>query len=199
MDETVRRADRDRHRSRGGVPADGLLRRVDGRRLPPVFADSGLGDGAVGAGRADPDPGARGDDPDSLAIRSSTRATVRSRASSAGSTTASIAPATFTRRAFTGCSAESGARPSPTASSSPSWPFCSGACRPASCPTRTRARSSPWSPSRPAPPCPGPTRRSITRANISKRTRGRTSRACSPSAASRSPARARMPASPSCP
>ena len=32
------------------------------------------------------------------------------------------------------------------ASSSPSWPFCSGACRPASCPTRTPARSSPWSP-----------------------------------------------------
>ena len=58
-----RRADRDRRGARRGVPADGVLRRLDRRHLSPVLADHGLGDGAVGAGRVDPDAGAGGDDP----------------------------------------------------------------------------------------------------------------------------------------
>ena len=41
-----------------GVPADGLLRRLGRRHLPPVLDHHRLGDGAVGAGRADPDAGA---------------------------------------------------------------------------------------------------------------------------------------------
>ena len=49
------RADRDRAGAVGGVPADGVLRRIDRRDLPPVLGHDRLGDGAVGAGRADPD------------------------------------------------------------------------------------------------------------------------------------------------
>ena len=42
----------------GGVPADGVLRRLDRRHLPAVLGHDRLGDGAVGAGGADPDAGA---------------------------------------------------------------------------------------------------------------------------------------------
>ena len=42
----------------GGVRADGLLRRLHRRDLPPVLDHHRLGHGAVGAGGADPDAGA---------------------------------------------------------------------------------------------------------------------------------------------
>ena len=58
MERDPGRADRDRAGAVGGVPADGLLRRLDRRDLPPVLDHHRLGDGAVGAGRADPEPGA---------------------------------------------------------------------------------------------------------------------------------------------
>ena len=41
----------------GGVPADGVLRRLDRRHLQAILADHRLGDGPLGAGRADPEPG----------------------------------------------------------------------------------------------------------------------------------------------
>ena len=53
-----RRAGRHRPGARGGVRADGLLRRLDRRHLPPVLDHHRLGDGAVGAGGADPHAGA---------------------------------------------------------------------------------------------------------------------------------------------
>ena len=42
----------------GGVPADGVLRRLDRRDLPAVLGHHRLGDGAVDPGGADPDAGA---------------------------------------------------------------------------------------------------------------------------------------------
>ncbi len=53
-----RRADRDRARAVGGVPADGVLRRLDRRHLPAVLGHDRLGDGAVGHRRAGADAGA---------------------------------------------------------------------------------------------------------------------------------------------
>ena len=47
-----RRAGRHRAGAVGGVRADGVLRRLDRRHLPPVLGDHRLGDGAVGAGGA---------------------------------------------------------------------------------------------------------------------------------------------------
>ena len=73
--------------ARRGVPADGLLRRLDRRHLPPILADHRLGDGAVGAGRVDPDAGALRDHPQARRSAASTKATGCSTASSAGSTT----------------------------------------------------------------------------------------------------------------
>jgi HAE1 family hydrophobic/amphiphilic exporter-1/multidrug efflux pump len=58
-----RRAGRHRRGARGGIPADGLLRGLDRRDLPPILDHDRLGDGAVGTGRADPDTGALRDDP----------------------------------------------------------------------------------------------------------------------------------------
>ncbi len=52
------RAGGDRAGALGGVPADGVLRRVDRRDLPAVLDHDRLGDGAFGDGRADPEPGA---------------------------------------------------------------------------------------------------------------------------------------------
>ena len=51
----------DRHRADpvGGVPADGLLRRIDRGHLPPILGHDRLGDGAVGPRRDDPEPGDR--------------------------------------------------------------------------------------------------------------------------------------------
>ena len=43
----------------GGVPADGLLRRIDRGHLPPVLGDDRLGDGAVDLHRVDAEPGDR--------------------------------------------------------------------------------------------------------------------------------------------
>ncbi len=53
-----RRPGRHRAGAVGGVPADGLLRRLDGRHLPAVLHHHRLGHGVVGDGRADPDAGA---------------------------------------------------------------------------------------------------------------------------------------------
>ena len=53
-----RRAGRHRPGAVGGVPADGLLRRLHRRDLPPVLGHHRLRHGAVGAGGADPDAGA---------------------------------------------------------------------------------------------------------------------------------------------
>ena len=58
------------------------------------------------------------------------------------------------------------------ASSSPSWPFSSGACRPASCPTRTPARSSPWSPSPSGATLPADRRGARLRAQLFRQERG---------------------------
>src|SRR3546814_5162069 len=52
------RAGRDRPRPVSGLPADGLFRRLDRGHLSPVLDHHRLGDGAVGARRADPEPGA---------------------------------------------------------------------------------------------------------------------------------------------
>jgi hypothetical protein len=46
MDEIIRRADRHRHGAVGGVPADGLLRRIDRGDLSPVLHHHRLGHGA---------------------------------------------------------------------------------------------------------------------------------------------------------
>ena len=54
-------AGRDRAGALGGVPADGLLRRLDGRHLSPVLGDDRLGDGAVGSAGADLQSVARGE------------------------------------------------------------------------------------------------------------------------------------------
>ncbi|CAF0894791.1 unnamed protein product [Rotaria sp. Silwood1] len=53
-----RRAGRHRPRAVGRVRADGLLRRVDGRHLPPVLDHHRVGHGAVGVRRAGADTGA---------------------------------------------------------------------------------------------------------------------------------------------
>ena len=53
-----RRADRHRAGAVGGVRADGVLRRIDRRDLPPVLGDDRLGDGAVDLRRAGADAGA---------------------------------------------------------------------------------------------------------------------------------------------
>ncbi len=58
MDADHRRAGRHRAGAVGGVPADGVLRRLDRGDLPPVLHHHRLGHGAVGAGRPDPDAGA---------------------------------------------------------------------------------------------------------------------------------------------
>ena len=50
-----------------GVRADGVLRRLDRRDLPPVLDHAGVGDGAVGAGGAGPDAGAVRHDPQAAA------------------------------------------------------------------------------------------------------------------------------------
>ena len=54
-------ADRDRAGAVGGVPADGVLRRVDRRHLPAVLHHHRLVDGAVGRRRAGAHAGAGGD------------------------------------------------------------------------------------------------------------------------------------------
>ena len=41
----------------GSVPAHGVFRRLDRRHLPPILGHDRVGDGAVGAGGADPDAG----------------------------------------------------------------------------------------------------------------------------------------------
>ena len=46
-------AGRDRARALGGVPADGVLRRIDRRHLPPVLGDDRLRDGTFSASGAD--------------------------------------------------------------------------------------------------------------------------------------------------
>src|SRR3546814_10726927 len=51
------RAGRDRPRPVSGLPADGLFRRLDRVHISPVRDHHRLGDGAVGALRADPDTG----------------------------------------------------------------------------------------------------------------------------------------------
>ena len=53
-----RRPGRHRPGAVGGVPADGLLRRLDRGDLPAVLGDHRLGHGAVGAGGAGADAGA---------------------------------------------------------------------------------------------------------------------------------------------
>ena len=70
-----RRAGRHRAGAVGGVPADGVLRRIDRRHLSPVLDHDRVGDGAVGAGRADPDAGAVRDDPEAARSRARRRAT----------------------------------------------------------------------------------------------------------------------------
>ena len=138
----------DRPRAVGGVPADGVLRRLDRRHLPPVLGHDRLGDGAVGVRRADPEPGDRGQHPSrnhatveetwlAAAPRSRTRSKLARSSSTAGST---------------GCATGSSCR-------SPAWSTASGyssalrrrlrdlvllfsACPPASCRPRTRVRRS---------------------------------------------------------
>ena len=61
MDEITDGADRHRAGAVGGVPADGLLRRLGGRDLPPVLDHHRLVDGAVGDRRPGADAGAGGD------------------------------------------------------------------------------------------------------------------------------------------
>ena len=73
----------------GGVRADGVLRRLDRRHLPAVLDHDRLGDGAVGARRADPHAGAVRDDAEAAAASASTTSTHA--ASSAGSTARSSA------------------------------------------------------------------------------------------------------------
>ena len=57
MEPDHRRAGRHRAGAVGGVHPDGVLRRLDRRHLPPVLGHDRLGDGALGARRADPHAG----------------------------------------------------------------------------------------------------------------------------------------------
>ena len=59
--------------ARRGVRADGVLRRLDRRDLPAVLDHAGVGDGAVGADRADPDARAVRDDAQAVAAVGSRR------------------------------------------------------------------------------------------------------------------------------
>ena len=93
MDADHRRAGRHRAGAVGGVRADGVLRRLDRRDLPAVLDHDRVGDGAVGAGRADAHAGAVRHDAEAAAAD----AARGHAASSAGSTAASIAAATTTR------------------------------------------------------------------------------------------------------
>ena len=143
------RADRDRTGAVGGVPADGLFRRVDRGHLSPVLDHDHLGDGAVGAGRADPQSGADLDPAQAQdAWRNASRRPFRARrapCSSAprpASTPASIAPSNAMSAASPRSSIANGCflgiyvdHPWPC------WPSCSCACPAASCPARIRGVS----------------------------------------------------------
>ena len=123
------RAGRDRAGAVGGVPADGVLRRLDRRHLPPVLAHHHLGDGAVGAGRADPQPGA--DRPLCSSHEAARRTAARLR-----STAASRASPAGCAARRTGSTAASTRRRTLSARRSPAWSTASG------CSWRSMPRSS---------------------------------------------------------
>ena len=196
MSEIADRAGRDRAGAVGGVPADGLFRRIDRRHLPPVLGDDRLGDGAVGAGRADPQPGAD---------RQPAQAASTRRRAAPGSHGASRASACAARRRqrrvqhaastalvdrYVG-TRDQGRRPQ-MAVPRPSMrvhlrrcsPCCSSACRPASCRPRTRARPGPVPPARRRDPEPHARRCSDAIEDyFLTRTKARMSARCSPSPA----------------
>ena len=87
----------------GGVPADGFLRRIDRASSTAILADDRLGDGAVGAGRADPQPGARRRPCSSASTSTPTRDRLARPALPGGRPHWSQRAATGSTRTSTGC------------------------------------------------------------------------------------------------
>ena len=153
------RAHRHRAGAVRGVPADGVLRRLGRRDLPPVLDHDGRGDGAVGGGGAGAVAGARGhaaeaaERGEAARDRSARPASCTSTAtgSSAGSSGSRIVIADRVRVVAGHGVAISASWP--RCSPSACWSSCSCACRRASCRPKTRVAPSSNTRCRPARRC----------------------------------------------